>query len=310
MTAHDVRFPAERRLRGVRDHVTEIRCVLAARAILGEGPLWDPEELVLYWVDIKGRFVHRFDPATGRDTRWPTPEPVGCLALRAGGGLVMALRSGFHFFAPDTGAIQAVARPELDRRENRFNDGKPDRRGRFWAGSMHDPETAPTGALYRLDPDGACHRMVDGIVCSNALCWSPDGRVMYHADTLRRVVWAWDSDPDRGEIANRRVFVELVGDAGAPDGATVDTEGFVWLAHWDGWQLTRHDPTGRTERVVRLPVQRPTCPAFGGPDLDVLYVTSASIGLSAAALVAQPCAGGILALDPGVRGLPEARFPG
>jgi L-arabinonolactonase len=290
--------------------MTEIRCVLAARALLGEGPLWDPEEQVLYWVDIKSRIVHRFDPATARDTEWPMPEPVGSLALRASGGLVVALSSGFHFFDPNTGAIETVSRPELDRPGNRFNDGKPDRRGRFWAGTMHDHESAPSGALYRLDPDGTCHRMVDGVIISNALCWSPDGRTMYHADTIRRTVWAWDSDPDRGEIANRRVFVTLSGDEGNPDGATVDAEGFVWLAHWNGWQLTRHDPTGRTERVVRLPVQRPTCPAFGGPDLGVLYVTSASSGLSPAELAAQPCAGGLLALDPGVRGVPEARFPG
>jgi sugar lactone lactonase YvrE len=290
--------------------VTEISCALPARALLGEGPLWDPEDRLLYWVDIKGRSVHRFDPATRRDVEWPTPEDVGSLARRAAGGLVVALRSGFHFLDVVTGAIRPVAQPERDRQENRFNDGKPDRRGRFWAGSMHDPETLPTGALYRLDPDGACHRMVDGVVCSNALCWSPDGRTMYHADTMRRVVWAWDSDPDRGEIANRRVFVELPPGEGAPDGATVDAEGCVWLAHWDGWRLTRYDPAGRTERVVRLPVQRPTCPAFGGPGLDVLYVTTASIGLSADALAAQPWAGGILALDPGVRGVPEARFRG
>jgi sugar lactone lactonase YvrE len=290
--------------------VTEVRCVLPARALLGEGPLWDPEDRLLYWVDIKGRAVHRFDPVTGRDARWAVPDVVGSLARREAGGLVLALRTGFHFLDLDTGSLTPVAQPEPDRPENRFNDGKPDRRGRFWAGSMHDPETRPTGALYRLDPDGACHRMVDGVVCSNALCWSPDGRTMYHADTLRRIVWAWDSDPDRGEIANRRVFVELAPDEGAPDGATVDAEGFVWLAHWDGSRLTRHDPSGRVERVVRLPVQHPTCPAFGGPDLDVLYVTSASIGLSAEALAAQPCAGGILALDPGVRGLPEARFRG
>jgi sugar lactone lactonase YvrE len=290
--------------------VTDVRCVLPARALLGEGPLWDAGEGVLYWVDIKGRSVHRFDPATGHDAQWPVPETVGALARRAAGGLVLALRSGFHFLDLDTGAIRPVARPELERAENRFNDGKPDRRGRFWAGSMHDLEVAPTGALYRLDPDGTCHRMVDGFVCPNALCWSPDGRTMYHADTPQRVVWAWDSDPDRGEIANRRVFARISPDDGAPDGATVDAEGFVWLAHWGGWQLTRHDPTGRTERVIRLPVQCPTCPAFGGPDLDVLYVTSATVGLSPAELAAQPCAGGILALDPGVRGLAEARFPG
>jgi sugar lactone lactonase YvrE len=290
--------------------VTEARCVLPARAVLGEGPLWDREDRCLYWVDIKGRAVHRFDPATGQDTRWPTPETVGSLVRRARGGLVLALRSGFHAFDLDTGAIEPMAQPELDRLENRFNDGKPDRRGRFWAGSMHDPATAATGALYRLDPDGSCHRMVDGVVISNSLCWSPDGRTMYHADTIARTVWAWDADPDGGEIANRRVFVTTSGDEGNPDGATVDAEGFVWLAHWDGWQVSRHDPTGRTERVIRLPVQKPTCPAFGGRDLDVLYVTSATIGLSPAALAAQPCAGGILAIDPGVRGIAEVRFPG
>lgn len=290
--------------------MSAVRCVLPARALLGEGPLWDPVDGVLYWVDIKGRAVHRFEPSSGRDTQWPTPEEVSSLALRAAGGLVLALRSGFHFLDLATGVVEPIALPEPERRENRFNDGKPDRRGRFWAGSMHDPETAPTGALYRLDPDGTCHRMIDGLVCSNALCWSPDGLTMYHADTIRRIVWAWDSDPERGEIANRRVFAELTGDEGAPDGATVDAEGFVWLAHWNGWRLTRRDPAGRTERVVRLPVARATCPAFGGPGLDVLYVTTATIGLSPAALAAQPWAGGLLALEPGVRGLPEVRFPG
>jgi len=290
--------------------VSDIRCVLPARALLGEGALWDTEDRRLYWVDIKGRAVHQFDPATGRDRHWPAPEPVGSLARREAGGLVVALASGIHFMDLDSGTFLPVATPERDRAENRLNDGKPDRRGRFWVGSMHDPETKPSGALYRLDHDGSCHRMIDGVVISNTLCWSPDGRTMYHADTPRRTVWAWDSDPERGEIANRRVFVTLSGDEGNPDGATVDAEGFVWLAHWDGWQLTRHDPAGRTERVVRLPVQRPTCPAFGGPDLDVLYVTSASIGLPPEALAAQPCAGGLLALDPGVQGVPEARFLG
>lgn len=290
--------------------VSDITCVLRAGALLGEGPLWDGADRVLFWVDIKRREVHRFDPATGRDVRWSTPEEVGSLAVRAAGGLVVALRSGFHFLDLDTGATTPIVRPEPDRPENRFNDGKPDRRGRFWAGSMHDPETAPTGALYRLDPDLSCHRVVDGVVCSNALCWSPDGRTMYHADTCHRTVWAWDSDPESGEIANRRVFVRLEGAAGAPDGATVDAEGFVWLAHWDGWRVSRYDPTGRAERVIRLPVQHPTCPAFGGSDLDVLYLTSATIGLGPAELAGQPWAGGILALDPGVRGLPEARFPG
>jgi sugar lactone lactonase YvrE len=290
--------------------LTDVSCVLDVSAVLGEGPVWDPLERRLYWTDIKGRAIHRFDPATGDDTRWPVTEPVGSLAVRARGGLVVAMRSGFHFFDPATGGTTPIVHPEPERLENRFNDGKTDRQGRFWAGSMHDPETEPTGSLYRLDADLSCHRLVEGLVCSNALCWSPDGRTMYHADTARRTVWAWDFEPDEGAIANRRTFLEVPAADGAPDGATVDAEGFVWLAHWGGWRLTRLDPAGRVERVVRLPVQQPTCPAFGGPDLDVLYVTSASITLTAEARARQPWAGGILALNPGVRGLPEARFRG
>ena len=290
--------------------MTDVTGVLRANALLGEGPLWDPQERVLYWVDIKGREIHRFDPASGRDERWTAAEPVGSLAVRAGGGLVVALRSGFHFFDPATGRTTPIVNPEPERTENRFNDGKTDRQGRFWAGSMHDPETKPTGSLYRLDGDLSCRRLIEGLVCPNALCWSPDSRTMYHADTGYRTVWAWDFDPERGDIANRRMFVEVPASDGAPDGATVDAEGFVWLAHWDGWRLTRFDPTGRAERVIRLPVQRPTCPAFGGPDLDLLYVTSASINLSPEERARQPLAGGVLALHPGVRGLPEARFLG
>jgi len=290
--------------------IPTIACVLAANAVLGEGPIWDPVAQRLYWVDIKGRAIHRFDPVTGHDDRWSVAEPVGSLAVRQRGGLVLALRSGFHFFDPATGRATPIVNPEPDHPANRFNDGKPDRQGRFWAGSMHDAETEPTGSLYRLDADLSCHRLVEGFVCPNALCWSPDGRTMYHADSPRRTVWAWDFDPDAGALANRRTFVEVPAADGAPDGATVDAEGFVWLAHWGGWRVTRFDPAGRVERVVRLPVQQPTCPAFGGPGLDVLYVTSASIGLTAEARARQPWAGGILALDPGVRGLPETPFRG
>jgi sugar lactone lactonase YvrE len=290
--------------------IQDVVCVLSANAVLGESPVWDPRERQLYWTDIKGRAIHRFDPATGADMHWPVPEPVGSLAVRARGGLVVAMRSGFHFFDPTTGGTTPIVHPEPERTANRFNDGKTDRQGRFWAGSMHDPETDPTGSLYRLDADLSVHRLAEGFVCPNALCWSPDSRTMYHADSARRTVWAWDFDPDAGAIANRRPFFEVPTADGAPDGATVDAVGFVWLAHWGGWRLTRLDPAGRVERVVRLPVQQPTCPAFGGPDLDVLYVTSASITLTPEARARQPWAGGILALDPGVRGLPEARFRG
>ena len=290
--------------------MADVTCVLRAGALLGEGPLWDPLDKVLYWVDIKRREIHRFDPGSGRDTCWLVPEDVGSLAARAGGGLVIAMRSGFYFFDPATGGTTPIVNPEPDRTENRFNDGKTDRQGRFWAGSMHEPESRPTGALYRLDGDLTCRRLVDGVVCSNALCWSPDGRTMYHADTCRGTVWAWDFDPPSGEITNRRPFVEVAEGEGAPDGATVDAEGFVWLAHWGGWRITRHDPGGRVDRVIPLPVRQPTCPAFGGLGLDVLYVTTASIHLTREELARQPLAGGILAIEPGVAGLPETRFLG
>ena len=289
--------------------MSDVACVLPAGALLGEGPVWDVAERALYWVDIKRQEVHRFDPGTGRDARWSTPEPVGSLAVREAGGLVVALRAGFHFLDLASGALAPVALPEADRPGNRFNDGKCDRQGRFWAGSMHHRAEKPTGALYRLDPDLSVHRMVEGLICSNALCWSPDGRTMYHADTGRGTVWAWDSD-GAGVIANRRVFVALDRSEGFPDGATVDAEGFLWLAHWDGGMVSRYDPAGRRERAIRVPVQRVTCPAFGGPELDVLYLTTAATGLPEAELARQPWAGAILALDPGVRGLPEARFRG
>ena len=172
-----------------------MRCVVPAGAVLGEGALWDVAEQALYWVDIKGRRVHRDDPQRDHDQHGPVDEDIGSLAVRAGGGLVLALRSGFHFFDPQTGRTRPAAEPEPERVENRFNDGKTDRQGRFRAGSMHNPETRPTGGLYRLDADLSCRRLIDGIVVSNALCWSPDGRTMYHTDTPTRIVSAWDFIP-------------------------------------------------------------------------------------------------------------------
>lgn len=290
----------------------DIACVLDAKSLLGEGPLWDVPSGRLYWVDIKRREIHRFDPAGGRDEKWSTPEDVGSLALRAKkdakGELVVAMKSGFHFLDLATGRSQPIVNPERDRPENRFNDGKPDPQGRFWAGSMDDGEQKPSGGLYRLGRDLTCQRMVDGIICSNSLCWSPDSRTMYYADSNRHTVWAWDFEPESGEIANRRVFIEIPAADGVPDGATVDAEGCLWVAQWDGWRVTRYDPKGRAIQVVKLPVQRPTCPAFGGPQLDVLYVTSASIQLSPGELTKQPQAGGIFAFEPGVKGVAEQRF--
>ena len=290
--------------------MAEVTCVLDARALLGEGPFWDVAEQRLYWVDIKRRQIHRFAPETGIDEVWQTHEDIGSLAPREQGGLVVALKSGFHFYDLARGHAVPAALPEDEPEHNRFNDGKTDRQGRFWAGSMDDREKQSTGGLYRLSHGLACRRMVHGILCSNALCWSPDSRVMYYADSGQRTVWAWDFDPASGEIENRRVFLRTGEGEGVPDGATVDSEGFVWIAQWGGSRVVRYAPDGRVARTILMPVKQPTCPMFGGPGLDVLYVTSATIGLDAAALAQQPQAGALFAIDAGVKGLPEVRFKG
>ncbi|MDF1586353.1 SMP-30/gluconolactonase/LRE family protein [Marinimicrococcus flavescens] len=286
-----------------------VDCVLEARAALGEGPLWHPGEQALYWIDIKAPALHRLDPASGREKHWPLPEAIGSFCFREAGGLVLALRSGLAFLDPESGGITPVARPD-EPPGNRFNDGKCDRAGRFFAGTMDDAETACSGALYRLDPDRSLHRIRSDVYISNGLGWSTDDRVMYFTDSPRQVIWAYDYDIVTGRTANERVFARIAEDAGYPDGLCVDAEDHVWSAHWDGARLTRWRPDGSIERVVPMPVPRPTSCCFGGPDLATLYVTSARTGLDERALAAAPLAGGVFALEPGVRGQPTAFFAG
>lgn len=287
----------------------EIRCVVEARNRLGEVPVWDVAEQALYWVDIEEKRLQRFTPATGVVEQWTMPERIACFALRERGGLIVAFASGFAFLDLATGAVERLAAPDADP-GNRFNDGKCDRRGRFWAGTMDDGLTCHSGGLFRLDPDLGCRRMADGIGISNSLAWSPDDRVMYFADTLDRTIYRYDFDIETGAIANRRVFATTHDRPGNPDGSTIDAEGYLWNAEWDGWAVVRYAPDGRVDRVIELPVQKPTSCMFGGPDLATLYVTSAVWDLSGAALARQPLAGGLFAIDVGVRGLPEPRFAG
>ncbi len=290
--------------------MSEPRLVVDAKNKLGEVPVWCPIQQALYWVDIEGKLLQRLTPATGLVRRWTMPERIGSFALRAGGGLVCAFASGFAFFDLETEAVEWIARPEAATPRNRFNDGKCDRAGRFWAGTMDDRLSEHTGALYRLDPDRSVHRMAEGVGISNSLAWSPDDRLFYFADTMDRAIYAYDYDAATGAIANRRVLADHKDQPGNPDGSTIDAEGFLWNAQWDGWRLVRFAPDGRVDRVVPLPVQKPTSCMFGGPDLATLYVTSAIWDLEGEALARQPWAGGLLALDVGVRGLPEPRFAG
>jgi L-arabinonolactonase len=290
--------------------MSEVRLVVDCRNKLGEVPVWDVAEQALYWVDVEGRKLQRLDHTTGKVTDWNFPERIGSFALRRNGGLVCALESGFAFFDPSAGAIEWIARPEAMIRRNRFNDGKCDRAGRFWAGTMDDQLREHTGSLYRLDPDLSVHRMDGAVGIANSLAWSPDDRVFYFADTLDGTIYAYDFDLASGAIANRRVFATTRDQRGNPDGSTIDAEGYLWNAQWDGWRLVRYAPDGRIDRTVRLPVQKPTSCMFGGSDLSTLYVTSAIWDLAGEALAQQPWAGGLLAVEVGVRGLPEPRFAG
>jgi sugar lactone lactonase YvrE len=288
----------------------QIDCVLDARALLGESPVWCPVEKVLYWVDIKRPAIRCFDPARGSCRTWPMKEEIGSIGLRRSGGAVAALRSGFAFVDFVSGETRMLHNPIAGKSDVRFNDGRCDRRGRFWAGTQHEKRQVGGAALYRFDPDGTCHEMVGSITVSNGLSWSPDDRTMYFADSYVRTIFSFAFDPESGALGNRRIFAELPAGAGVPDGATVDAEGFLWSANFDGGCITRYAPDGRVDRVVRMPVQRPTSCAFGGDGFGILYVTSASSGLTDEQCSAAPLAGGIFALDVGVKGLPEPRFAG
>lgn len=289
--------------------MSDFEPVLQVPTILGEGPIWSPTEQALYWLDIFRPAIHRFVPETGADTQVRLAEPIYALGLRAGGGFVAALDSGFAVLAFDDAPPQVLCDPNAGRPVN-FNDGKVDPAGRFWSGTMAQDWESPIGVLYRLNPDGTAHAMQDGLILSNGLGWSGDGRVMYHTDFKHRTVYAYDFDVDSGAICNRRPCVVLSEDDGYPDGMTVDAEDCLWVAHWDGWCVTRHAPDGREIARFPVPVPRPTCPAFGGPELDTLYLTSATMHLSQQQLEAAPLSGALFALDAGVRGRPEPAFRG
>ena len=287
-----------------------VREVYAAKDKLGEVPVWDVAEQALYWVDIEGRRLRRFDHTSGKVDEWIFPERICSFALRERGGLICALASGLIFFDPATGRIDCIARPEAHIPRNRFNEGKCDRQGRFWVGTMDDRLSEHTGALYRVDVDLTITQVETGIGISNSLAWSPDEKTFYFADTMDSAIHAYDFDRDTGAISRKRLFASTKGSAAAPDGSTIDAEGFLWNAQWDGWRLVRYAPDGKVDRIVDLPVQKPTSCMFGGPDLKTLYVTTAIWDLEGEALSRQPLAGSLLAIDVEVPGLPEPRFRG
>ena len=276
--------------------------------MLGEGALWCPREHVLWWFDVSSVILWRFAPASGRVEHWPLPKRAGSFALRGERGLLFAFQKGFATLDVPGGDFTWRDVPGIAFGDERFNDGKVDRAGRFWAGTLDRNVASAIGQLYRLGTDYRVTVMDHGFTVANGIGWSPDDRVMYFTDTTARRIYRYDFDLGSGQVSNRRVFVEAEPGHGGPDGMTVDADGYVWSAQFDRWCIHRYAPDGSLDRSVRMPVQRPTSCMFGGPDLATLYVTSARVGLPADADVAQPQAGNVFALDPGVRGLPESRF--
>lgn len=288
----------------------EIACAVRGGDRLGECPLWDERAGVLWWVDSRAPALRRFDPAAGTVRSLALAGVTGSIALRDSGGLIAATAAGLHRLDPASGVLEPIADPEAHLPENRFNDGRCDRRGRFLAGTMSDVRRDPTGSLYRFEPDGRWTRLRADIIVPNSLAFSPDGRTLYFADTYRERIFACDYDPDSGATGGERLFASTLGRPGRPDGSCVDAEGFLWNCEYGGWRVVRYAPDGRIDGAIPLPVANPTCCCFGGPGLDTLYITTATQRLTAEQLDTQPWAGSVLAVRPGVRGLAESRFAG
>jgi L-arabinonolactonase len=239
------------------------------------------------------------------------PSAVGCVApSNVADHLVFADADGFGLLNLNSGAIRRICDPESHLPLNRFNDGKVDRAGRLWAGTMDDGCSGPVGSLYRLDTTGQVAQMATGFICSNGLGWSPDNRILYFTDSMIRTIWAYEFDLTTGSLGGRSVFAQLEASDGVPDGLTVDSEGFVWSAIWDGWRVIRYAPNGRVDREIRMPVQRPSSCMFGGADMKTLFITSACVELGWNALSRGPLAGALFALECEIPGLAETPFMG
>jgi len=284
--------------------------VLDCKAELGEGPIWDPDAQALYWVNILANEVHIYNPASGADRSIDCGQMVGTVVGRQSGGLMVALQNGFASLNLDTQEIQHIADPE-NNSELRFNDGKCDPAGRFWAGSLPLSEDVPEGSLYSLETDHTVKKRLTGITIANGIVWTSDAKTMYYIDTPTMKVDAYDFDVETGDISNHRVAVTVPEEFGWPDGMAIDAEDKIWVGHWGGWQVTRFDPeTGETLETIKMPAEQVTACAFGGPNLDQLYITTASTGIDAAALAKQPHAGGLFVTEVGVSGVPSAKFAG
>ena len=291
----------------------EVELLVDAKAGVGEGPIWDVRRQVLVWVSILAGEIHIYDPATKQDRVIDVGQQPGTVVMRKSGGMMLGVEKGFAAFDPDTGKLDIWSDPESDKPGNRFNDGKCDPAGRFWAGTMAYDGDKVTGSLYCLDTDGTVRKMVDGVTISNGIAWSTDGRTMYYIDSIFPRVDGFDYDVETGRIENRRTVIQVPQprEGVLPDGMTIDAEGNLWVAFWGGSSVVCFDPrTGKTLDRVDLPVSQVSACWFGGPDLMDLYITTARQGMDDAQLACEPLAGALFRARPGARGVEAVEFGG
>ncbi len=281
------------------------------RAELGEGAIWDETEQVLYWVDINGGKLFRFDPATDENRAYQVSTLVSTVVPRRQGGVLVAVDEGVATFDLASETLSVIANPEPHRPEQRFNDGKCDPAGRFWVGTMARSQEAGAGSLYRIDPDGSSRAVRRGLTLPNGIAWSPDQRTMYHIDTVPRTVTAYPYDGVTGEIGEGRVAIQIPDGMGYPDGMSIDGDGMLWIAHYGDSRVRRwHPERGEVLQTIELPASKVTSCAFGGTTFETLYITTATENMSDEEKAQEPLAGSLFSVEPGVRGLPFAPFAG
>ena len=278
---------------------------------IGETPIWVVKEQALYWIDYERHTVYRYDPTTGEYQTFEVARAITGLYPRAIGGWITATKTGIAFWEQHTNEFTFIVDPEADTPKVCCNDAVIDRQGRFLVGTMNEQDfNAPDGSLYRLDTNGSLHRFDSGFAVCNGMGLSLDGRTLYLTDMFHQQILAYDYDLATGNISHQRPFVRVPEETGAPDGLIVDSEDFIWSAHWGGWRITRYDPAGKIEREIRLPVANVTCLGFGGADLDEIYVTTAWSELSQQERKEQPLAGDLFRVKTDIKGLPESEFLG
>lgn len=290
--------------------MTEVKRLHAHRAILGEGPTWRPKENALYWIDLRAPAIFRYDCNTSALKTVPARlgDRLGAMVFTTDGKMVALDRHGLHLLDADTGERKSLSHPDSNAPNNCFNDAKCDGLGRLWSGSADTGDTEASGSLFIFDRDAKARRIDSGFICSNGPAFSPDGRRAYFTDSYAFEIWRYEIDPASGEVGPRESFARIDPADGYPDGMTVDREGYLWNAHWDGWRITRYDPDGKIDRILKVPVPKPTAIAFGGEGMNRLFITSASLDMTPQQLEEAPWSGCLLCCDIDVTGISDRDF--